>query len=563
MCSSIFSSRSAPPPPPIAPFGFGGGAGFGGAGGAFGFGLSPLGTTAEAPLGFEPALPALPPTEDAGKSVRVFRDKRTPIRGSLFASGSTKTTFVPHLAIDAVPVSDGSTFVVAASTGLWLHDTKTLAKRNRLVQNPVLDVAAAPNGSKLAYVFADGRLRVVSFPGLMPILSAQVDTPTRMRFSHDGQRLALGSESDTVTLVDVAPGAVPRSIDTNEDVNDVYPMPDKSNEVAYASDDDEVVVVNVDTNTRIFGSEALVMAWRQTNKPLFMMRDQLVVAFDSVTGTLLAGGDDNMVWRFSNMRTSPKVEKPVEFGGNIVDLACCAGRTAAERAVFVAIDDGQVKTMGLDGRLGPGFGPLVRHSLSRPIRISLLPSGDVLVTSLSTLFRWEPRGGTTWQSNDYISELPMTDAIDEDTVYVPCDREGCVVHRVNHGAKPIADIETTVLGEWPKSAVSSILPFASGMRAILVSRDGTLHIAYLPVAGALEELQNTKVTPGGRFGRRDATTHGYVDPSGRVYEIAVVPRGLREVGMALGKGSVFSLGWDSAASKWRVRYTEGPDVLVP
>ncbi|HMY15994.1 MAG TPA: hypothetical protein PKA58_06675, partial [Polyangium sp.] len=81
--------------------------------------------------------------------------------------------------------------------------------------------------------------------------------------------------------------------------------------------------------------------------------------------------------------------------------------------------------------------------------------------------------------------------------------------------------------------------------------------------GSLEELINTKVAPGGKWAKRDSSVHGYVDLSGRVYEIAAVPRGMREIGRALGKGDIFSLRWDSATSKWAVRYSEGADVLVP
>jgi len=562
-CTSILHSPPSSSAPPVPPLGLGGGGGFGGAGGGFGAGLAPAVPSGEAPLGFETALPAMTATRDTAKNVKLGRDKRTPIRGSLFARGPGKTTFVPHAAKDAVPVGDGSKFVVAASTGLWMHDTRSLEKRQRWVPDPVLDVAASPDGLKIAYAFADGRLRIIKYPSLAPIVSLQVDVPTRMRFSQDSQRLALGSESDTVTLVDAAPGAIAKTIDTDEDVNDVFPMPDKPHEVAYASDDDEVVILDMDTSTRVFGSEQPVMSWRQSKKPFFMMRDQLTVAFDSITGTLLGGGDDNMLWRFSNLRKAPKVENPIELGGNVVDIACCAGRTATDRAAFVALDDVQVKAIGLDGRLGPGFGPLVDNSLSRPIRISLLPSGDVLIASLSTVFRWEPRTGVAWQSNDYASELPLASALDGDTVYVPCDRDGCAVHRVLHGGKPVADIETTVVGELPKSAFVNILPFATGMRAIVVLRDGTLHIAYLPENGALEELLDSKVKPGGHFGRRDSSTHGYVDPSGRVYEIVAVPRGMREIGMALGKGLLLGLDWDPLKSKWRVRYSESPDVEVP
>lgn len=538
----------------------GAGGGFGGLGGAGGgLGIN----SPEMPMGLDPALPHVAPTVGSAKSIKFVHDKRRPIRGSLMVRSPGQTVFVAHAATNAVPVGGGVAFVVAGPTGLWLHDTDNLAKRNRLVAQPVKEVAASPNGTTIAYAFADGRLRIISYPSLTPILSVNVAPPSRMRFSNDGLRLALGSDSDTVTLVDAVPGATPKVVDTEEDVNDVFPMPDKPNEVAYASDEDEVVILDMATKTRVFASEQLVMSWRQSKKPFFVMRDQLTVAFDSVTGTLLGGGDDNMLWRFSNVRTSPKVENPIELSGNVVDMACCAGRKTAERAAFLAVDDAQVRAIGLDGRLGPQFGPLVAHEISTPIRISLLPSGDILVASMSTLFRWEPRAGATLQSKDYAAALPLPNSIDADTVYVPCDADGCAVHRVNHGGKIVPDIETTNLGELPSSHGPTILRFKTGLRAIVVTRAGTLHMAYLPVGSALEELLPTKVTPGGRFAERDPSTHGYVDPSGRVYEIVAIPRGMREIGRALGNGFITGLDWDAGKSKWRVGYAEGESVYVP
>lgn len=550
------------PVPPLSMGGMGGMGGAGGFGGASSFGLAPP-TPGGGSSVAESVLPPVAAIVEKSKNHKLYHDKRIPIRGSLVTRGPGKVVFVPHTAKNAVAVGDGSSFVVAGATGLWLHDTKTLAKQRRLIAGPVHDVAASPDGQRIAFFLAPKRLRIAMYPALTPLVKTNTDLPVRMRFSADGQRLALGSESDTVTLVDITAGGTPKVIDTEEDVNDVFPMPDKSNEIAYASDEDEVIVLDMTSNNRVFGSEQHVMSWRNSKKPFFLMRDQLAVAYDSVTQTLLAGGDDNMFWRFSNFRKTPKLETPIELGGNIVDMACCAGRTATDRAVFVALDDVQVKTIGLDGRLGPTFGPLISSALSRPIRISILPSGDLLIAAMSGLFRWEPRSGKSWQSNDYSAPLPTGDSVDADTVYIPCDRDGCVVHRIAHGAIPAADTETTIIGDLPASVVQTILSFSTGLRAIVVTHDASLHMAYLPVGDALEPLLNTKVTPGGHFAKRDSSLHGYVDPSGKVYEIAAVPRGMRHVGMALGKGFIVGLAWDAGSSKWRVSYSEGADVYVP
>lgn len=543
----------------------GGGAGgspFAGFGGS-GAGIGSLLNGKVVDVRVETALPPVAATRDTSKNREFSHNKRLPIRGSLFARMSNKPEFIAHTATNAVPVGNGSSFVVAASTGLWLHDTDTLAKRERWIAAPIHDVAASADGKRIVYALADGSLHAVEYPELTSVMRTQVKVPSRMRISPDGKRLALGSSSDTVTLLELVSGAVPKEIDTKEDVNDVFPMPDKKDEVAYASDDDEVIVIDMAKETRIFASHGLVSDWRDAKKPFFLMRDQTAVAYDSLTDTLLGGGDDNMFWRFSHLRKTPTLETPIELSANIVEFACCAGRTAADRAVFVALDNAEIRAISLTGKLGPKLGPYSGRFMSRTTRISLVPTGDVLVVPSSTVIRWEPRTGTTWQSNDYLTTVPPSSSTDEDSVFVPCDQEGCVVHRVNHGTKPVADVETAIIGELPQCAAPNILRFSTGLRAIVVTHDGTLHMAYLPVGEGLEALINTKVAPGGKWAVRDSSTHGYVDSSGRVYEIAAVPRGMREIGRALGKGDVFSLLWDSSLSKWRVGYSEGPDVLVP
>ena len=443
---------------------------------------------------------------------------------------------------------------MAASTGLWQHDTKTLAKRSRLVPQPVLDVASSPDGSRLAYALSGGRVRVVSFPSLGSLASVTVDEPCRMRFSADGKRLALASQKDTVTLLDVATGKT-HVHDTDEDVNDVAPMPDHPTEVAYASDDDEVAIADVPSGRKVFGSENLVEDWRHGNRPFFSMRDQAAVAYDSITNTLLGGGDDNMLWRIDDVRGKPSLRSPIELGGNVVEIACCAGKTAADRAAFVAIDDLRVRAVALDGRLGPQFGPMMSSVGSFRIRIALLPTGDVLVAPQHALFRWSPRAGDVLRSNDYVGPNAQASALDDDTVFVACDRSGCVVHRASHGPAA-AEAETKIIGDLPADYALTILAFADDTRAIAASSSGKLRLVYLPKGGALEAPIDTKaavdMTSAMHFARKDGKTHGFVDPAGDVYEITAAPRSARKIGTAAGTEPVTALAWEASTKRWRV-----------
>ncbi|MDI1447598.1 hypothetical protein [Polyangium sp. 6x1] len=554
LCTSLMKSLpgpgSSPPPPPGPLVGAGGGAG-----------EAEEGASA-APLAPETGQAERAPISGDAKRPSLLLDPRVPIRGAIQAQAG-KTVFVPHTAEVAAPVGDGSSFVVAGATGIWLHDTKTLAKRSRLVSTRAIDVTAPPDGTRFAYASPGGAVRVIEYPSLKQLAAATIDVPVRIRFSADGKRVVSGSESDDVTLLDVATGKT-TEFDTDDDVNDVFPMPDRPSEIAYAGDDDEFAIADVAKGRKVFSSEPLVEGWR-SSRSFFTMRDQQAVAFDPVTKVLLGGGDDNMLWRVDDLRGSPTIRAPIELGGNVVEIACCAGQTAAERAAYVAVDDLQVRAVALDGRLGPQFGPLMGSVGSFKIRIALLPSGDVLIALRRALFRWDPRTGEALRSTDY-AEPPMLGAsvLDADTVYVFCDGGTCMVHRAKHGA-PAPDVETSILGELQGDGVRSTLAFEDGTRAIVTSKDGKIRLVYLPPGGGLEAPIDTPADAslGGPFAKRDGKTHGYVDAAGEVYEITASPRGARKVGTAAGSGSVASLDWDTASKRWRVNRAGHGFVYVP
>lgn len=554
LCTSLMKSLPAPgSSPPSGPPGFGG---FGGLGAGEGE-AAPSG-----PLTPEEGQAERAPVQGSASRPRLHLDSRLPIRGAL-QTQLGRTVFVPHTAEAAAPVGDGSSFVVAGATGVWLHDTKTLAKRSRLVAGPVRDVTAPPDGSRFAYALASGYVRVVEYPSLKQLAAATIDVPVRIRFSADGKRVVSGSESDDVTLLDVATGKA-TEFDTDDDVNDVFPMPDRPDEIAYAGDDDEFAIADVVKGRKVFSSEPLVEGWR-SGRPFFSMRDQQAVSYDPMTKVLLGGGDDNKLWRVDDLRGSPTLRAPIEFGGNVVEIACCAGQTPAERAAYVALDDLRVQAVALDGRLGPEFGPLVGSVGSFKIRITLLPSGEVLVAPQRALFRWDPRTGEALRSTDYAAVSTLgASVLDADTVYVLCDGGTCFVHRASH-AKPSPDVETSILGELQGSGMRAVLPFDDGTRAIVTTKDNKIRLVYLPSGGALEAPIDTAFDASfnGRYAKKDGTTHGYVEPTGEVYEITSSPRGMRKVGTAGAGGPVTALAWDGATKRWRVTRGDGSVAFAP
>jgi len=554
LCTSLMKSLPGPgsSPPPLGPSGLGGGGGEAEAEEA----------EPNAPLAPETGLGERTPVRGDGKTPSLEPDPRLPIRGALQTERG-KTRFVPHTAEVAAPVGNGSAFVVAGVTGLWEHDAATLGKRSRLVGGRVIDVAAPPDGTRFAYATRDGHVRVIAYPSLKLLASATIDVPVRIRFSADGKRVVSGSESDDVTLIDVATGKT-HEFDTDDDVNDVFAMPDRPDEIAYAGDDDEFAIADLVKGRKVFSSEPLVEGWR-SSRSFFAMRDQQAVAFDPVTKMLLGGGDDNMLWRVDDLRGRPTIRAPIELGGNVVEIACCAGQTAEERAAYVAVDDVQVRAVALDGRLGPQFGPLMGSVGSFKIRIALSPSGDVFVAAQRALFRWNPRTGEALRSPDYASPSSLgASVLDADTVYVMCDAATCFVHRAAHGAI-VADVETKILGELQGVGMRSILPFDDGTRAIVTTKDDKIRLVYLPPGGALEAPIDTaaEASLGGHYAKRDGKAHGYVDAAGEVHEITASPRGLRKVGTAAGSGPITSFAWDAATKRWRVGRGGAGFVFVP
>jgi len=123
------------------------------------------------------AIRALRPDGDTRLETLIALE--SPISGTVKPGASRRrrlsalpvTRFVPHQALDAHPVGAGWVAVLA-STGLWLHEGRTLARRVLLVPPPVAAMDATRDGRKLAYARCTAgwrrrcRLEVVSFPGL-------------------------------------------------------------------------------------------------------------------------------------------------------------------------------------------------------------------------------------------------------------------------------------------------------------------------------------------------------------------------------------------------------------
>jgi len=491
-----------------------------------------------------------------------------PLRGALVEDEKLVVHFVPHEALSAVSVGDGTFFVVASPSGLWLHESRTLAMRGRLAPPSVWEVAASLDGKKLAYATGPDpglpmRVVVVSWPELAPLAALDSTKPVhRMRFSEDGSRVAIAStRGDAVTLFDIATGkgiSIPHN-----GPSDAQPMPDAPAEVAVAGDDDALSILDVRTKDRgkayVFHSGVAMNVARQTIYG--MARDQRAVLFDPVTNILAGGGDDNRVWRFVDPRGRGTTLDVFELGGNVVDVACCTGSSPSERTAYFAVDDGRVAAVRLqDGEVGPWLSGIDTHGGDwLRIRVALAPDGDVLVTPNKRLARWEPAAGALVASTDYLGRhFTKSGESLEGTMYVGCERHGepqCHVALAKHEA-PSIDTQAESLGTVPLAGAEVVIPLEDGAWAILGNWEKHLRVVPIfpgsPAATPIDVPEAKDFRAACHALRPDGKAAAVADDGGNVWEISLRPPRVTRVGRAAVDVQFKSIEWSASESRWYV-----------
>lgn len=551
-CTAPFGTSPPPPPPLLPPVG----SPSPDAGPAS---VLPGPLTAEATPGRVPGV-----SKSAG-ALRLANSVDTPVRGSFVGSGAG-VHFVPHQALNAEPLGVNQLVAVHATTGLWLLERKELRRLARLVPPPITAMAVSPDGTAIAVIIPDasGRdreLRVLGYPDLSTRVAVpSVDEPYRMRFSPDGQQVVIASESDYISLISASTGDK-RVFDTDEDVNDAIVMPDNPDQVAYASDDDEVVIVDMNTQAKVFSSAALIRRIQEKHfdpkLAVFFERDQMAVAYDPLKERLIGGGDDNLIWQFDGIRAKPPKEPvpqaPIELDGNIREIACC--RKGGGFAV--ALDSLEVVLLNGSGRRTSSVGPLLDSVSSGKIRIALVPDTEsILAASSGKLVRWDPGTRSVTLSQDFdAARIERTSELSKDVVFVGCEGRRCVVQRIETAVKTQPDVEAVKVGDAPLTRVDGILVFSGELRALGGDWMGKLRLVFLPSGGGLSSPMDIPgVMSGGKFADKgDGNTYGYLENSGRIFEITALPKGAAQVGRVQGlSGVTAELTWDSIAKKWKV-----------
>jgi WD40 repeat protein len=434
-------------------------------------------------------------------------------------------------------------------------------------------MATSPDGSLIA-VAVGTDLGVIGYPDLtVKTVATDIDLPHRMRFSPNGERIVVASYEDTVTLIEARTGAA-QVYDTGQDVNDAIVMPDRPDEVAYASDEDEIVVYDMKAGRKVFGSAPLIDDYQSKGWGVFFERDQTALACDPSTLRLIAGGDDNKVWRFDGLRAgAPTFLNPIDFDGNIREILCCSGGSYA-----VALDSTAVHLMSPTGVIGPSFKPSFgslpygpsggapvpggRPFVGSPplggIRIALVPDGSVLMASNGRAVRWEPTSRTAVVSLDYsAAQIDAGSSLPADSAFVACDGKKCAVARVVHAPAPAHEVEAVPVGDAEMERISSLLEFSDGTRALAGSHKGNLRFVFFAPGRGLEPpIDPPGLSPGGSF-EQGALANGYLEPSGRVFEITSSPRSVTLVGRTATGADGRRLEYDNAGGRWKVKLLDG------
>lgn len=299
------------------------------------------------------------------------------VRGAWLGRPLGEPGYVMHDVKGAVFVLGEEWILAQTSTGLWLHEGRTLARRARVARPPIDALTASRDGSRFA--FASGqRLTVAEFPSLRTVASATIPRPHRIRMSPSGGSVAVASQRDeAVALIDVGSNKIWR-FEVNDEVNDAIPLDGHPGEVAYADDSDDVFVRRMTDGAVLFSS-------LHAKPPGYPTRDMNGVAYDPESDTLFGGSEDNAVWKYEGWRDTVRWSRSDDYPGD-VDVIVFQPKVGGGRIIAGLDSQAVVVESPRGARLGP-FGDRI---FSDPIDVSLGKEGTILTAMNGRLGRWNP-----------------------------------------------------------------------------------------------------------------------------------------------------------------------------
>ncbi|MBP9111674.1 MAG: hypothetical protein KBF88_02650 [Polyangiaceae bacterium] len=302
--------------------------------------------------------------------------------------------FVPHNAIYAVRIAGH--VLVHATSGVWVHRAKTLKRVGRIGGASAVALAADTMGKVFAIAAeAPGDQCITSLfdaVSFQPLAKMIADCPEgKMRFSEDGETLAIPSQIGNSTTVFSWRDGKRTRISNSTDVNDA--MPFGLGRLLFTVDDaNRARITNVVTRKVLFDSDTFNVdrggVWGPHRVGWPPRRDLNAAAVSDERGVVIFGGEENYLWcyRFFTKQSGElgfKEEERVELDGNIEDIVTVTGGNT-----LVATDAGLVY------EFGPTWNELFRagsagfNVLDDKIRIA--PNGrSTLVVLNHRVFDWD------------------------------------------------------------------------------------------------------------------------------------------------------------------------------
>ncbi|MBP9114362.1 MAG: hypothetical protein KBF88_16225, partial [Polyangiaceae bacterium] len=377
--------------------------------------------------------------------------------------------------------------------------------------------------------------------------STRADCPNgRMRFSEDGESLAIPSMGGNSTTVFSWRAKTSVRIANSTDVNDAIPFA-KGTLVATVDDANLAYVVDVRTRKAIVSSSIA----RDPPK-----HDLNAVYVSSTRNEIYFGGEDNLVWIFGFKHRDESatfdffsVRRLGPLYGGIEDIL-----SVSNDRTLVATDSGNIYLFDADWHelAKTGYGGALS---TRTESMRLSPNGrSVLVTHNGQLFVWsgdplppkhaghafgEPQ--SVYGMGTRTADHGLTDAV------FTAGLEGRVLWRVRKPAKNTANVYPEKIAEYTHPP--RILPLSGGTRLVRVTESGFCRFEQL-VQGKLTPIEThfTGKCPVG-INHPHRTKAGVVDNTGALSTIDQTGR-VRKVG-------TFGLPYEGMTDRANLRYLNG------
>ena len=376
-----------------------------------------------------------------------------------------------------------------ATSGVWLHDASSFERLGRIAPTGATAIAVDDKRSNFAMSVETGgqcAVTVYDARSFRALGSTRADCPNgRMRFSEDGETLAIPSMGGNSATVFAWRKNAAKRIANSTDVNDAIPF-SKGTLVATVDDSDQALVTNVRTGRILFSSHSFdvrTTTWRVPTGAFTSWgwppkRDLNTVFVSEARETLYFGGEENFVWIFGFVPVQSEgdvtfniQERVGPLKGNIEDiLPVSEGRTlVATDAGLIYVFDSTWKELSNTGHAGLNL---------RNDGITLSPNGrSVLVTLNGRVFDWSG-GDNTANSHGYAFGEPKS-VYDVCVSFVSYGQEDAVftngfsgktLLRVRKPHKNMANVFPHKIAEYTHSPL--ILTLTGGTRLVRVTEDG-------------------------------------------------------------------------------------------